>query len=192
MSDTDLIGPWVRRFLVEHLVSERNLSLNTQASYRDTLVQLLPFVADRALVPIERLTSKHFTADAVRLFFSHVEGERQCSVSTRNQRLAALHALARFIGRKSPEHISWCGDICSVPFKKTAKPVMNYLEKHEMDALLNSPDRGSIQGARDYAMLLFLYNTGARADEAACRSLVKAIKPGIVRSGCSLPMCWNR
>jgi site-specific recombinase XerD len=167
MSDTDLIGPWVRQFLVEHIVGERNLSRNTQASYRDTLVQLLPFVADRAFVSIECLTSKHLTADAVRIFLSHVEGARQCSVSTRNQRLAALHALSRFIGRKSPEHISWCGDICAIPFKRTAKPVMNYLEKHEMDALLDSPDRSSTQGSRDYAMLLFLYNTGVRADEAA-------------------------
>ena len=76
MTDTDLIGPWVRRFLVEHLVGERNLSRNTQASYRDTLVQLLPFVADSASVSIECLTSKHLTADALRLFLSHVEGER--------------------------------------------------------------------------------------------------------------------
>lgn len=74
MSDTDLIGPWVRQFLVEHIVGERNLSRNTQASYRDTLVQLLPFVADRAFVSIECLTSKHLTADAVRLFYLMLKG----------------------------------------------------------------------------------------------------------------------
>jgi len=167
MTNADLIGIWVRRFLVEHLVGERNLSRNTQASYRDTLVQLLPFVADNASVSVDRLTSEHLTTEAVRQFLSHVEVERKCSISTRNQRLAALHALAQFVGRNSPEHIPWCNAICSIPFKKCPKPVMCYLDKHEIDALLDAPDRNSIQGARDYALLLFLYNTGARADEAA-------------------------
>ena len=56
MADAALIGPWVRRFLLEHLVSERNLSINTQRSYRDMLLQLLPFLATHARKPIERLT----------------------------------------------------------------------------------------------------------------------------------------
>lgn len=167
MRDSNSIGPWVRRFLVEHLVGERNLSRNTQASYRDTLVQLLPFIADSASVSVDRLTSEHLTAEAVKQFLSHLEIERKCSISTRNQRLAALHALAQFVGRNSPEHLPWCNAICSVPFKKCAKPVMCYLDKHEIDAILDAADRNSVQGARDYALLLFLYNTGARADEAA-------------------------
>lgn len=167
MPNHESIGPWIRRFLVEHLVCERNLSRNTQASYRDTLALLLPFVADMASVSIDRLSVTHITPEAVRLFLSHIESERKCCIATRNQRLAALHALARFIGRNSPEHISWCSDLCSVPFKKGAKPTMCYLDKHEMDALLDAPNRSSPQGARDYALLLFLYNTGARADEAA-------------------------
>lgn len=167
MTNHDLIGPWIRRFLVEHLVGERNLSHNTQSSYRDALVQFLPFAADKASVTVDRLSTTQLTSEVLRLFLSHIETERHCSIATRNQRLAALHALARFISRNSPEHISWCNDICSVPFKKAAKPSMCYLEKHEMDALLDAPDRSSIQGQRDYALLLFLYNTGARADEAA-------------------------
>lgn len=167
MSESDLMGIWVRRFLVEHLVGERNLSRNTQASYRDTLVQLLPFISDRASVSVDRLTSEHVTADAVKQFLSHIETERKCSISTRNQRLAALHALAQFVGRNSPEHLPWCNSICSIPFKKCPKPAMCYLEKHEIDALLDTPDRNSAQGERDYVLLLFLYNTGARADEAA-------------------------
>ena len=87
--------------------------------------------------------------------------------STRNQRLAAIYALARFIGLHSPEHIEWCGEVRAIAFKKTAKPLVTYLEKSEMDALLASPDRRTAQGQRDYAVILFLYNTGARADEAA-------------------------
>ena len=85
----------------------------------------------------------------------------------RNQRLAAVHALARFIGEHSPEHIQWCAQLRAIPFKKATKPVVPYLEKPEMDALLSSPNRQTAQGRRDYVLLLFLYNSGSRADEAA-------------------------
>jgi len=71
------------------------------------------------------------------------------------------------VGLNSPEHIEWCGEIRSIAFKKTTKPLVTYLEKSEMDALLAAPDRNTAQGRRDYAVILFLYNTGARADEAA-------------------------
>jgi site-specific recombinase XerD len=81
--------------------------------------------------------------------------------------LAALHALARFVGERGPEHIVWCGQIRAIPFKKTTKVVIPYLDKPEMDTLVAAPDRQTSQGRRDYAVLLFLYNSGARADEAA-------------------------
>jgi len=67
----------------------------------------------------------------------------------------------------SPEHLEWCGQIRTIPSKKTARPLVTYLEKDEMDALMAAPDRGAPQGRRDYAVLLFLYNTGGRADEVA-------------------------
>jgi site-specific recombinase XerD len=78
---------------------------------------------------------------------------------------------ARFIGHHSPESIAWCGQIRAIPFKKTAEPQVTYLEKAEMEALLAAPDRATVQGRRDYALLLFLYNTGARADEVAHRRI---------------------
>ena len=59
-----------------------------------------------------------------------------------------------------------CGEVRAIAFKKTAKPLVTYLEKSEMDALLAAPDRTTAQGRRDYSVILFLYNTGARADEA--------------------------
>lgn len=167
MSNSDSIGHWIKRFLMEHLVKERNLSRNTQTSYRDALKQLLLFVADRESLKVDQLLVSHFNADNVKLFLTHVETERQCSVSTRNQRLAAVHALARFIGRESPEHLGWCTDVCGISFKKAPQPSMFYLEKFEIDALLDMPDKETGQGRRDYAILLFLYNTGARADEVA-------------------------
>lgn len=167
MTDNNLIGTWIRRFLMEHLIGERNLARNTQQSYRDALTLLLPFTAAKSGRPVERLRVLDLSQQIMRLFLLHLERDRGCSISTRNQRLASIRAMARFIGERSPEHISWCAEICSIPLKKTSSPRVLYLDKEEMDALLNAPDRRTPQGFRDYALLLFLYNSGARADEAA-------------------------
>jgi site-specific recombinase XerD len=152
---------------MEHVIDERNLSRNTQASYRDTLALLLPFAARSARKSVDRLDVDDISPDVVRRFLAHLEQERGCSVVTRNQRLAALHSWARFIGGKQPEHLSWCTGVCAIPFKKTARPVLHYLEPQEMKALLAAPNRNTAQGRRDHALLLFLYNSGARASEAA-------------------------
>ncbi len=167
MRDLCLLGPWVRRFLLEYLVAERNLARNTQVSYRDTLSLLLPFVSYQAAIPIERLTVQDVSPSRVRAFLEHIELERGCSVITRNQRLGAIHSLARFVGTRSPEHLDWCAQVRSIPFKKAARMVIAYLDKFEVQALLRAPDRRTSLGWRDHALLLFLYNSGARADEAA-------------------------
>ena len=167
MIDRNLLAPWVRRFLLEHLVAERNLARNTQMSYRDTLALLLPFASRRSGVSIDRLSVAELAPSALRQFLEHIERDRHCSVATRNQRLGAIHALARFIGTRAPEHLAWCMEIRSIPFKRAAKTVIGYLEKAEVDALLRAPDRRTPLGARNHALLLFLYNSGARADEAA-------------------------
>ncbi len=167
MRDQSLLGPWVRRFLLEYLVAERNLARNTQMSYRDTLTLLLPFVSRQAAVPIERLAVHDLSADRVRAFLNYIESERRCGVVTRNQRLSTIHSLVRFVGMRSPEHLDWCAQVRSVPFKKATKTVIGYLDKPEMEALLHAPNRRTSLGSRDHALLLFLYNSGARADEAA-------------------------
>jgi site-specific recombinase XerD len=167
MNDKQLVGPWVRRFLLEYLVAERNFSCNTQASYRDTLTLLLPFASASVGHAIDRMTVEDLTPFIVRQFLDHLERDRHCSGVTRNQRLAMIHSLARFIGTHSPVHLAWCTELRSIPFKKTAKTSIGYLEKPEIDALLNQPDQRTALGARDHILLLFLYNSGARADEAA-------------------------
>jgi integrase/recombinase XerD len=167
MNERSLIGSWVRRFLLEHLVSERNLARNTRLSYRDALSLLLPFVSEQQHKPVDRLSVTDLSADLVRSFLSNLETSRRSSIATRNQRLAAVHSLAAFIGAHSPEHIQWCAQVRAVPFKKTTRAVIGYLDKPEMDALLSGPDLRTDLGRRDYALLLFLYNSGARADEAA-------------------------
>jgi integrase/recombinase XerD len=166
-SNPALLSPWIRRFLLEHLVNERNLSGNTQRSYRDTLRLLLPFVASRVSRPIDGLEVEEISATVIREFLQSLERDRGCGASTRNQRLAAIRALARFIGSCCPEFLQWAGEVRMISIKKTRSKPVKYLEKAEMEAVLAVPDRQTKLGQRDYAMLLFLLNTGARASEVA-------------------------
>jgi integrase/recombinase XerD len=118
MSKSGLLGPWVKRFLLDHLIEERNLSRNTQRSYRDTLALLMPYAATERNKPVDRLDVFDLSSDVLRGFLDHLEQSRRCSIRTRNQRLAAVHAMARFIAERSPEHIAWCSQIRAVPFKR--------------------------------------------------------------------------
>lgn len=167
MKDAQYLGPWIRRFLIEYLISERNLSKNTQLSYRDTFRLFLPFAAQKVKKSIDKLLVEDLHAGIIKAFLADLEIARGCSGATRNQRLSAIHAFAKFVGLNSPEHIEWCRQIQMIPKKKTQHTLITYLEKTEMDALLNAPNRQTEQGRRDYSLLLFLYNTGTRADEAA-------------------------
>jgi len=167
MTDRHPLGPFVRRFLLEEVVADRNLTLNTQRSYRDSIRLLLRFMAERHSTDPTRVATEQLTATVVRAFLAHLEEERGNSVTTRNQRLAAIHSLFRFIARQVPELVDHATQVRAIPLRKAAPPPMPYLDKAEIDALLAVPDRGHAQGRRDYALLLFLYNTGARASEAA-------------------------
>ena len=162
-----LLGRWIKRFLMEYLTGVKNLSFNTQRSYRDTFCLFLPFMARQTRKAIDQLTVEDISPERVRLFLMNLEQTRHSSIMTRNQRLAAIHSLAQFIALYSPEHIQWCGQIRSIPLKKAPHSLIPYLEKTEMDALLEAAEGIAPQQHRDHALLLFLYNTGARTDEAA-------------------------
>lgn len=167
MKYSDLLAPWLRRFLLEHLIGERNLSRNTQHSYRDALSLTLRFLAQRRRGAIETLTLFDLSAARIRGFLTDLEQCRHCGPRTQNQRLAALHAFAHFVAQRRPEYWEWATQIRAVPFRKCSNRLIPFLETEEMHALLEAPDRSSSQGERDYALLAFLYNTGARADEVA-------------------------
>jgi site-specific recombinase XerD len=167
MSDSHLLGPFVRRFLLEEVVADRNLTINTQRSYRDSIRLLLRFMAEHHATDPTRVTVEQVTAAIVRAFLAHLEEQRRNSVATRNQRLTAIHSLFRFVGRQVPELVDQATQIHDIPVRRFAPPAMAYLDKPEIDALLAVPDRRRPQGQRDYVLLLFLYNTGARATETA-------------------------
>ena len=167
MNPTHPIGPFVRRFLVEEVVAERGLSPNTQKSYRDTIRLLFRFLAERHGTDPTRVTVEQVDATLLREFLRHLKDRRGSSAATRNQRLTALRSLFRFTGRLVPELVDHAAHIQAIPPCRAALPLIPFLEKAEVEALLAVPDRRRLQGRRDYALLLLLYNTGARASEAA-------------------------
>jgi integrase/recombinase XerD len=86
MDNPTLLGPWVRRFLLDYLVGERNVARNTQRSYRDTLTLLLPFVATHHHTAVDRLTVEPVSPEGLRLFLQPLETTRHGSMATRTQR----------------------------------------------------------------------------------------------------------
>jgi integrase/recombinase XerD len=146
--------------------TERNLARNTRTSYRDTFSLLLPFVSGKLRKPVDRLAVRDLTSGLVLKFLTHLEDDRGCSVRTRNQRLATIRAFARFVGSRDPAHVEWCGHIRAIASKKSMSPPVGWLTRTEMEAMLAVPDRKTSRGRREYALLLFLYNTGARVSEA--------------------------
>src|SRR6267378_3055315 len=118
MRDIVFISGWIKRFLLEYLVSTRNLSKNTQLSYRDTFRLLLPFAAKKNKKAIDKLLVEEINPTIIKGFLSELEVKRSCSIATRNQRLSAIHAFAKFVGLHSPEHMEWCRQVQMIPFKR--------------------------------------------------------------------------
>ena len=171
MTKTHLLGPFVRRFLLEHVVEERNLSPRTQESYREAILLLFRFLLEQHGTDPTQVTVEQVDADLVRGFLRHLEQRRGNSVATCNQRLAALRSLFRFIACHAPELVEHAASVRAIPVRRAPVPCIEPLEKAEVEALLATPDQGCAQGRRDYAVLLMLYNTGARASEVAALTL---------------------
>ncbi len=166
MSESSTLGSWLRRYLTEHIVSERNLARNTQRSYRDCFVLLVAFLSAKVGRQADRLHVDDLTAARVLEFLTHLEQERGCSVQTRNQRLNAIRAFARFVGSRDPARLEWCGQIRAIATKRARPEPISWLTKQEMEALLAVPQAGTARGLVERGVLLFLCNTGARVSEA--------------------------
>ncbi len=169
----ELVGYWLRRYLTEYLPVVRNMSRNTIVSYRDALRQLLEYVTGKGLSP-DTLHVEEITPDLITSFLLYLEQAKNCSVQTRNLRLSAIHSFACYISTSDPQYLFWYTKLKAIPIKRPGSreqdgksvPGIMYLEKDEMKTLLSLPDKTTSQGARDYALLMFLYNSGARATEA--------------------------
>ncbi|MBW6487020.1 MAG: site-specific integrase [Syntrophobacterales bacterium] len=165
MNTNNLIAPFVQAFFLNFLLAQRGLSPNTIGAYRDCIKLFLNFAAVLLAKPVDKLTIEDFQDKLVVAFLDDLETSRNNATRTRNARLAALHALFRYIAGQQPEAMGRCQQICTVSFKRTSHKTIEYLEDNEIRAVLNSVVPSSRNALRDYGLLLLLYNTGARAQE---------------------------
>jgi site-specific recombinase XerD len=155
----------LRSFFADHLPRVRGMSPHTVRSYRDAFVLLLRFLADRCGRAVIDLDVQDLSTDDILAFLDHLETNRHNSASTRNARLAAIHAFARHVAAGHPDHLELCQRILAVPFKRARQRLVEYLEADEIHALLDAPNRTTLDGRRDRALFLTLFNTGARIQE---------------------------
>ena len=163
---TDL-GRELVRFFEEFLPGQRGLSPNTVRSYRDAMLLLLQFTAADAKRPVDRLQVSDLSAERVAAFLNHLQSERSNGIATRNARLGAIHVFARFLATRMPEALGTLQRVIALPYKRGAREVpIEYLERAEIEAVLQSIDRTDALGRRDYALFALMFNTGARVQEA--------------------------
>lgn len=166
MKPADPFPRLLHAFFYEWMVQQRNASVHTVRSYRDTWRLFLRFVAQRRRRPVAQLNLADLTAHEVSAFLRHTEQERGDTIGTRNCRLSALRSFFNFVADREPIAVAQCSEILRIPTKRAPIYAPCYLEPDEVKAILAQPDRSTIDGQRDHALLSFLYNTGARIQEA--------------------------
>jgi integrase/recombinase XerD len=158
-------GQLVQDFFLRRLVAQRGASARTIESYRDAFELLFGFVEDRTGKPPSALQLADLDAPFVLDFLDHLETERGNSVRTRNARLAAIHSFMRYASIRDPASLPTTQRVLAIPAKRFDRPVLGYLTREQVTAILAAPDRGTWSGHRDAVLLATAYNTGARVSE---------------------------
>jgi len=160
-------GSIVQSFFIDYLVLQRGLRTTSVQTYRDVIKLLLCFVADRSRKKVSRLAIGDFSLELTQEFLNHLEQKRGNHIRTRNHRLAVLHSFFEYVARRAPESLSICQQIAAIPPKRAPSPETHFLNREQVTELFRQlPAQGRF-AIRDRALLLFLYNTGARVQEVA-------------------------
>ncbi len=153
-------------FFQNYLRQTRGASAHTVRAYRDALTLFFLFLADHERKPLAGLTLDDVRAITVLAFLEHIESKRGNSAITRNCRLAAVRSFVQYLLRHDVTRAGQYGAILAIRTKRATRRTVTYLEPEEARALIAAIDARSRHGERDRALLLFLYNTGARVAEA--------------------------
>lgn len=164
MKETDFAKS-LTYFFSKYLPGQRNVSTNTITSYRDTFKLLLNFMNTELNIKPERLTFSQIDSESILNFLNWLEKARETSVSTRNQRLSAIHSFYRYAQMENPELLLKCQQILNIPFKKKSKKPIDYLMPAALKVLLEQPNTATVKGKRDLSIMVVLYDTGARVQE---------------------------
>jgi site-specific recombinase XerD len=160
-----LIAPALQAYFTDRLIRERRVSPHTIRAYRNTIRLLVGFAAKRAGTNASALSFDDIDHKTVSAFLDHLEHDRGCSPPTRNARLAAIRSFYRYAALEHPEHAATIERVLAIPLKRTDRPLVTWLTKPELKALLAAPDQDTWTGRRDHAMILLAAQTGLRASE---------------------------
>lgn len=160
-----LLGPHLQAFFTEHLTRHKRVSPQTMASMRDSFRLLLEFVRNRTGVQPAAVKVADLSVSAILGFLDHLEQDRGNSVRSRNIRLSAIRTFFRYLALRDPDRLGQVTQVMAIPVKRYETKLIGSLSREEIDALLATPDRSTWSGRRDYALLLTMYNTGARVSE---------------------------
>lgn len=164
MKPTDF-AKHLTEFLSVYLPTQKNVSHNTIHSYRDTFKILIKYCQEIKNTPAERITLDLLSSEWLIDFLAWLETNRKCSISTRNQRLAAIHSFFRYVQAEEPSGIFNFQKIVAIPIKKTKKTVIDYLTVDAIKLLLAQPEKHTLKGRRDLTLISLLYDSGARVQE---------------------------
>ncbi len=156
---------YLTEFFSDYLSRRKNVSRNTILSYRDTFKLLIHYCQEVKKIRPEKITLELLSCELLTDFLSWLETNRKCSIATRNQRLAALHAFFRYVQIEEPSGIFHYQKIIAIPIKKAKKPIVEYLIPNVIRVLLKQPDKHTSKGRRDLTLISVLYDTGARVQE---------------------------
>lgn len=164
-NDSTLLGPLLRKFFLDFLCTQRRASPETVTSYRDTFRLLLQFVKSTYGIEPVSLRVSDLSIEVILAFLNYLEQSRGNSARSRNLRLAAIRTFFRVVALYDPASVSHATAVLALPSKRCDKKLIHFLSRDEVDALLSSIDLSQLSGRRDHALLLTLYNSGARASE---------------------------
>ncbi len=165
MSAATSLAPLLERFFTQRLMQQRQVSPHTIRSYRDTFRHFLKFAQQRLHQPPSQLNIEQIDAPLIVAFLDHLEKRQGVSVRSRNLRLTAIHSFFRYAAFELPEHAAQIQRVLAIPSKRFTRPLVSFLSRAEVDALLAAPDRNTWSGRRDYGFILTAVQTGLRLSE---------------------------
>ncbi|MBS0422322.1 MAG: tyrosine-type recombinase/integrase [Proteobacteria bacterium] len=162
---TATFGSLLQQFFVERMIQQRHASVRTIEAYRDSFRLLLAFARQRLHKRPAAVALEDLSASFILQFLEHLETNRRNSVRSRNARFAAIRSFMHYVGFKEPAALALVRSVLAIPMKRFDRPLIGFLSREHMQAILNAPSPVTWCGQRDRVMLATLYNTGARVCE---------------------------
>ena len=178
LHQTNSFPALLQQFFLERLIQQRNASAQTVASYRDSFCLLLRFAESHLGKAPERLTLTDLDAPLILAFLNYLENERHNKIRSRNARFAAIRSFMHFAALMEPAALPVIQRVLAIPMKRFDKPLLGFLSRDEIQAILDAPDVTTWCGHRDRAMFTVLYNTGGRVSEITGLQVSDVVLPG--------------